>query len=109
MLWIGYLRILISRSTIQIGSDLFLAPLRGMQDFMQKTGGGYGTLADWLIKLDKINPQPTARSCSAFDSWRIFAPERQTQMQTAMQRILIEEDLSRDTREMLTRILGEDG
>ena len=30
-------------------------------------------------------------------------------MQTAMQRILDQEDLSRDTREMLTRILGEDG
>jgi aminopeptidase N len=66
-------------------------------------------LADWLIKLDKINPQPTARSCSAFDSWQIFAPERQTQMQTAMKRILDEEDLSRDTREMLNRILGGNG
>jgi hypothetical protein len=30
-------------------------------------------------------------------------------MQTAMKRILDEEDLSRDTREMLNRILGGNG
>ena len=84
-------------------------PFAGHAGFHAADGRGYETLADWLIKLDKINPQPTARSCSAFDSWRIFAPERQTQMQTAMKRILAEEDLSRDTREMLTRILEEDG
>ena len=29
----------ISRSKIQIGSDLFLAPLRGTRDFMQQTDG----------------------------------------------------------------------
>ncbi|MGB1886126.1 MAG: aminopeptidase N [Paracoccaceae bacterium] len=84
-------------------------PFAGHAGFHASDGLGYDTLADWLIKLDKINPQPTARSCSAFDSWRIFAPDRQTQMQTAMKRILDQEDLSRDTREMLTRILGEDG
>jgi aminopeptidase N len=84
-------------------------PFAGHAGFHAPDGGGYETLADWLIKLDKINPQPTARSCSAFDSWQIFAPERQTQMQTAMKRILDEEDLSRDTREMLNRILGGNG
>ena len=39
MLWTGYLRIPISRSKIQIGSDLFLAPLQGTRDFIQQTGG----------------------------------------------------------------------
>src|SRR6056300_1427335 len=84
-------------------------PFAGHAGFHSTDGRGYDILADWLIELDKIKPQPTARSCSAFDSWRIFAPERQIQMQTAMQRILDQEDLSRDTREMLTRISGEVG
>ena len=39
MLLIGCLHILISRSKIRTGSDLFLAPLRGMRDFMQQTDG----------------------------------------------------------------------
>ena len=61
MLWTGYLRIPIFRSKIQIVSDLFLAPLQGMRDFMQQTGGDMrlGRLVD---QVDKINPQPTARS-----------------------------------------------
>jgi len=84
-------------------------PFAGHAGFHAPDGRGYERLADWLIKLDKINPQPTARACSAFDSWRIFEPVRQTQMRGAMHRILGQEGLSRDTHEMLTRILGEDG
>jgi aminopeptidase N len=82
-------------------------PFAAHAGFHAIDGRGYEKLADWLIKLDQLNPQPTARSCAAFDSWRLFAPERQNQMCRAMKRILQHTDLSRDTHEMLTRILGE--
>ena len=84
------------------------SPFAGHTGFHNASGKGYDALADWLIKLDAINPQPTARACSAFDSWRMFAPERQNQMCQSMRRILNQDGLSRDTTEMLTRILGKD-
>ena len=31
---------------------------------------GYELLADWLIRLDPVNPQTTARMCTAFETWR---------------------------------------
>jgi aminopeptidase N len=44
--------------------------------------------------------------CSAFQTWRTYDAERQVKMKAQMERILAKENLSRDTSEMITRILG---
>jgi aminopeptidase N len=72
--------------------------------FHHASGAGYALLADWLIRLDPVNPQTTARMCSAFQTWRRYDAERQALMQAQIARILATPDLSRDTTEMLTRI-----
>ncbi|MDG1171040.1 MAG: aminopeptidase N C-terminal domain-containing protein, partial [Sulfitobacter sp.] len=46
----------------------------------------------------------TARMCSAFQTWRRYDTDRQTQMLAQVDRILATPGLSRDTTEMLTRI-----
>jgi aminopeptidase N len=74
--------------------------------FHHASGKGYVLLADWLIKLDALNPQTTARMCTAFETWRRFDEKRQTMMKAALERILATPKLSRDTTEMVTRILG---
>ena len=74
--------------------------------FHKADGAGYDLLADWLIKLDAKNPQTTARMCSAFQTWRRYDDDRQAKMKQAMERILARPGLSRDTNEMLTRILS---
>ncbi|MGB5865023.1 MAG: aminopeptidase N [Sulfitobacter sp.] len=74
--------------------------------FHHASGAGYTLLADWLIKLDPVNPQTTARMCSAFQTWKRYDPARQTLMRAQIDRILATPDLSRDTTEMLTRIAG---
>ncbi|MEM8775330.1 MAG: aminopeptidase N [Pseudomonadota bacterium] len=72
--------------------------------FHQATGEGYVLLADWLIRLDPINPQTTARMCSAFQTWRRYDAGRQALISAQLDRILSTPGLSRDTTEMLTRI-----
>ena len=72
--------------------------------FHHISGRGYALLADWLITLDPINPQTTARMCSAFQTWKRYDTERQNMMSAEIDRILAQPNLSRDTSEMLTRI-----
>ena len=74
--------------------------------FHHASGAGYELLADWLLKLDPLNPQTTARMCAAFQTWRRFDADRQAMMKTQLERIGAQQDLSRDTSEMVSRILG---
>ncbi|WP_299370318.1 aminopeptidase N [uncultured Tateyamaria sp.] len=72
--------------------------------FHAKDGSGYSLLADWLIKLDPVNPQTTARMCAAFQTWRRYDAIRQSMIGKELERIASTPDLSRDTTEMITRI-----
>ena len=74
--------------------------------FHHKSGAGYKLLADWLIKLDPVNPQTTARMCTAFQTWKRYDSDRQALIKSELERILATPDLSRDTHEMISRILG---
>jgi len=74
--------------------------------FHHASGAGYALLADWLIKLDPVNPQTTARMCSAFQTWKRYDTGRQALIRTQVHRILATPDLSRDTSEMLSRIMA---
>ena len=74
--------------------------------FHHASGEGYRLLADWLIRLDPLNPQTTARMCSAFQTWRRYDADRKDMMQAQLERIAAMPKLSRDTGEMVGRILG---
>jgi aminopeptidase N len=73
--------------------------------FHHESGGGYSLLANWLIALDPLNPQTTARMCSAFETWQRYDGARQSLIETELQRIAGQPKLSRDTAEMVGRIL----
>ena len=73
--------------------------------FHRADGAGYRLLADWLIKLDPVNPQTTARMTTAFQSWRRYDTGRQALMRAELERIKSTSDLSGDTGEMVGRIL----
>ncbi|MEX3315833.1 aminopeptidase N [Sulfitobacter sp. PS-8MA] len=72
--------------------------------FHHESGKGYTLLADWLMRLDPINPQTTARLCSAFQTWRRYDAARQAKIEVELDRMLATPGLSRDTSEMLSRI-----
>lgn len=74
--------------------------------FHQASGAGYRFFADWLIRMDEVNPQTAARVAGAFETWRRYSPERQALMQAEMERILASKTLSKDMGEIVGRILG---
>ncbi|MEM6588163.1 MAG: aminopeptidase N [Pseudomonadota bacterium] len=72
--------------------------------FHAPSGAGYKVLTDWLIQLDPLNPQTTARMCSAFETWKRYDADRQALIAAQLDRILSLDGLSRDSREMVSRI-----
>ena len=74
--------------------------------FHHASGSGYRLLADWLIRLDPLNPQTAARMSTAFETWTRYDPTRQAQARAALERIKASPALSRDLGEMVGRILG---
>ncbi|WP_323769878.1 aminopeptidase N [Antarctobacter sp.] len=74
--------------------------------FHRKDGAGYRLLTDWLIRLDDLNPQTTARMCSTFQTWKRYDADRQALIRAQLERLRDKPKLSRDTGEMVARILG---
>ncbi|WP_170371516.1 aminopeptidase N [Ruegeria arenilitoris] len=74
--------------------------------FHHAGGASYALLADWLIRLDPVNPQTTARMCTAFQTWKRYDADRQELIRAQLTRIAETPNLSRDTTEMVSRILG---
>jgi len=74
--------------------------------FHYQSGAGYATLADWLIRLDPLNPQTAARMSTAFETWPRYDADRQAMIRAALDRILATPGLSRDLSEMAGRMRG---
>ena len=76
--------------------------------FHAESGAGYDFVIDWLIRLDPVNPQTTARLTTAFGTWRVFGAERRDAMRAALERLAGQPDLSKDASEMVSRLLTDD-
>ena len=74
--------------------------------FHAADGSGYDFLAEWLMRLDPVNPQTAARMCSAFETISRYDNGRQALARDALARIAALPGLSRNTVEMVTRILA---
>ncbi len=75
--------------------------------FHHASGASYKLLADWLIRLDPINPQTAARMSTAFESWRRYDADRQALVRAELTRIGNAPGLSRNLGEMTARMLGD--
>jgi aminopeptidase N len=73
--------------------------------FHDASGAGYRLLADIIITLDKKNPQIAARLATAMGSWRRYDAMRQGMMKAQLERVLANEELSRNTYEMASKAL----
>ncbi|MCU0902641.1 MAG: aminopeptidase N [Tabrizicola sp.] len=74
--------------------------------FHHRSGAGYQLVADWLLKLDPLNPQTAARVSTAFETWPRYDAARRKLARAALDRILAAPDLSGDLREMVERMLA---
>jgi aminopeptidase N len=63
-------------------------------------------VAEQLKALDDSNPQLCARMTTVFETWNRYDPSRQSMMKAALQSIANKPNLSRDTSEMVQRLLG---
>ncbi|MDA9238092.1 aminopeptidase N [Planktomarina sp.] len=74
--------------------------------FHQPDGSAYNLIANQLIALDDLNPQLCARVTTAFDTWKLYDKNRQSMINAALKRLANKPDLSRDTGEILDRLLN---
>jgi aminopeptidase N len=74
--------------------------------FHHRSGDGYRMVADWLLKLDPLNPQTAARVSTAFETWPRYDAARRKLARAALDRMLAAPDLSGDLREMVERMLA---
>ncbi len=72
-------------------------------------GAGYSLVVDWLIRLDPLNPQTAARLATSLGTWRLFDADRQAKMRTELEQLAALPGLSRDTSEIVGRLLDEKG
>ena len=72
--------------------------------FHHPSGAGYAFVADWLAKLDPINPQTAARMATMFETRHMFDGDRQSLMKDALEQL--RKNPSRDMGEIVARILG---
>jgi aminopeptidase N len=75
--------------------------------FHHISGAGYHLVADWLMRLDPLNPQTAARMSTAFETWPRYDADRQGLVRDVLRAMLAAPGLSRDLGEMAGRMLGD--
>lgn len=76
-----------------------------MKQFHSGKGEGYEFLADWIITLDKQNPQTASRLMTPLTRWKKYEPVIRERMRKALERIKAVPDLSTDIYEVVTKSL----
>ncbi|WBF65876.1 MAG: aminopeptidase N [Candidatus Kinetoplastibacterium crithidii] len=69
-------------------------------------GSGYRYWAEQVISLDRINPEVAARLARALDNWHCFVPELKSQMHDAIEIVYKNNNLSRNTFEIVSKALN---
>jgi aminopeptidase N len=72
-------------------------------NFHDASGSGYRFLSEQVIELNKLNPQIASRLVTPLTRWRKYDKNRQGLMQAELQRILKQEDLSKDVYEVVSK------
>jgi aminopeptidase N len=75
--------------------------------FHAENGEGYRFLADYVILLNRSNPQIASRQLTPLTRWRKYDPKRQELMKGELRRIMAEENLSKDVFEVLSKSLQD--
>ena len=74
-------------------------------NFHAVDGSGYSFLADQVLEIDTFNPLMAARLVAPFGRWKRFAPARQAQIKSQLERIVAAPKLSGDVYEMVRKSL----
>jgi len=77
--------------------------------FHRADGRGYELIADYVIELNKLNPQIAASLVRAFNFWRRYDENRRDLMKRQLERISETPKLSKDVHEIVSKALGNNG
>ncbi len=75
--------------------------------FNRPDGKGYALVAKQILRIDRFNPQIAARLISVFRSWQKLEPGRRALMQQQLQEIAGAAKLSKDSHEIVQKILEQ--
>ncbi len=85
-----------------IGSFAFYNPI----GFHQPDGSGYQYVTDYLLELDKHNPQVAARIVTPLTQWQNYAAKYQEKMKEQLVRLANHEGISKDVYEKVSKSLA---
>ena len=74
-------------------------------NFHHESGKGYEFITDYVIDLDKRNPQVASRLVRALAKWQQFEPKRAAVMKASLERIHQESGISNDVFEIVDKSL----
>ncbi len=78
---------------------------QNLVQFHAEDGSGYAWLADWILKLDRQNPQVAARLLTPLTRWKRYEPVRRALMRDQLQRMMDTAELSADVYEVVSKSL----
>jgi aminopeptidase N len=73
--------------------------------FHHPEGIGYKLIADWVLSIDKSNPQVASRLVSKFNRWKKLEPVRRELMREQIERITKSDAISPNTFEIASKAL----
>ncbi|MBI3441285.1 MAG: aminopeptidase N, partial [Proteobacteria bacterium] len=74
--------------------------------FHRADGTGYKLLSETVVRLNSINPSVAARMLTPIRQWRKYDPSRKRLMESELERILSEKDISNDVYEIVSKSLS---
>jgi aminopeptidase N len=77
---------------------------RNFHAFHQKDGTGYKVIADWIMKLDPVNPQIAANTSKAFEQIKFLPHIYREKAKATLSTLYDNDNLSKDTYEVLHKI-----
>jgi aminopeptidase N len=78
---------------------------QSLTNFHALDGSGYQLVADKIILLNRLNPQIASRLVAPLSKWRRYVDCQGQQMKQQLQRIMSQEDLSKDVYEVVSKSL----
>ena len=79
---------------------------QSLVNFHAEDGSGYQLLADHIILLNGLNPQIASRLVAPLSKWCRYVPALGQKMKEQLQRIMAQEDLSKDVYEVVSKSLA---
>jgi aminopeptidase N len=79
---------------------------QNLVQFHAEDGRGYAWLADWILRLDRQNPQIAARLLTPLTRWKRYDPVRRAMMREQLQRMMDTTELSADVYEVVSKSLA---